>query len=81
MCATHDIYGASAFTLANFLLPCIRWIPKLKDGIRFGIEYPDIVEIEEERWTVEATSLEVGGWVSWWRSGWQEKWDTMNCAK
>lgn len=36
-----------------------RWVPKLKDGVAFGMEHPDIVELEEERWAVQMSSLKV----------------------
>lgn len=36
-----------------------RWVPKLKDGIMFGMEHPDIVELEEERWVLQESSLQV----------------------
>eukprot|EP00903_Cladosiphon_okamuranus_P021669 g19922.t1 len=34
-----------------------RWVPKLNDGVTFGMEHPDIVELEEERWTLQESSL------------------------
>lgn len=42
-------------------LPCIvaRWLPKLRDGVAFGMEHPDIVELEEERWALQMSSLKV----------------------
>lgn len=36
-----------------------RWVAKLKDGVSFGMEYCDIVELEEERWMLQASSLKV----------------------
>lgn len=39
---------------------CIsRWVPKLVDGIKFGIDYPVVAEIEEDRWAAEASNLQV----------------------
>ncbi|CAM9968614.1 unnamed protein product [Scytosiphon promiscuus] len=34
-----------------------RWVPKLKDGITFGMDHPDIIELEEERWALLETAL------------------------
>ncbi|CAB1119964.1 unnamed protein product [Ectocarpus sp. CCAP 1310/34] len=34
-----------------------RWVPKVKDGLTFGMEYPEIVELEEERWTLHESIL------------------------
>lgn len=38
----------------------LRWLPKVKDGIIFGMEHPDIVELEEERWALQESGLKVG---------------------
>ncbi|CAM9407731.1 unnamed protein product, partial [Ectocarpus sp. 8 AP-2014] len=34
-----------------------RWVPKVKDGLTFGMEHPEIVELEEERWTLHESIL------------------------
>eukprot|EP00752_Nemacystus_decipiens_P016290 g14568.t1 len=34
-----------------------RWVPKLRDGVPFGMEHPEIVEFEEERWALQESSL------------------------
>lgn len=36
-----------------------RWVPKVKDGLTFGMEHPEIVELEEERWTLHESILKV----------------------
>ncbi|CAN0399070.1 unnamed protein product, partial [Ectocarpus sp. 12 AP-2014] len=34
-----------------------RWVPKVKDGLTFGMEHPEIVELEEERWMLHESIL------------------------
>lgn len=36
-----------------------RWVPKVKDGLTFGMEHPEIVELEEERWALLESILKV----------------------